>query len=422
MKPSAKTVRALLLSTVFLVIVAWAAAVPPASAQTIQVISANPSSAAQGTVNLNVTVNGNGFKKGALAKFYVTGTTDPGGITVNSTAFVSSSQLVANINAAQNATISKFDIVVTNTNGRTGKGTELFAVVVPDPAIGFANAVLSSLMVMNANGADQVTLLQGPKGVWYRRPSWSPDGSQLVFESTIQGDGIYVINKDGSGLRKVIALNNGAGLAYPVWSSAPAADLQWKIAFSDQVSGHSQNNLFLVNLNGTGLVNLTNSVESQFYPTWDPYATRLAAQVYPCPPNTSCSSHLYEYSLGLVDGAVGITSTTDLTASGPLQSSDIYQPDWAKTQDKIALLARPLNNLNSAALWIVSLADPANPVELTAGTGWTSWSPDDSKIVFGNGTIYMINPDGSGLVSLNVSGTQPGWRRCCPTCVVPCSQ
>jgi hypothetical protein len=187
--------------------------------------------------------------------------------------------------------------------------------------------------------------------------------------------------------------------------------------------------MFLVNLDGTGLVNLTNSIQSEFSPTWDPYATRLGAQVYPCPPNTSCTTHLYEHSLGLVNGAVGITSTTDLTASGPLSSADIYEPDWAKTQDKIALIARPLSNTNDSALWIVSLADPANPVELTAtfdtGAVSPSWSPDDSKIVYrrmvsSKVTISVINADGSAEVDL-ANGDRPGWRRCCPTCATACA-
>jgi hypothetical protein len=95
----------------------------------IQVSSTSPNSAAQGTINLNVTVNGSGFKKGAKAQWFVTGTTDPGGITVNSTAFNSPNQLTANITVSLTATVSGFDVHVTNADGRTGKGTDLFAVV-----------------------------------------------------------------------------------------------------------------------------------------------------------------------------------------------------------------------------------------------------------------------------------------------------
>lgn len=101
--------------------------VTPASAQ-ISVTSALPNSATQGTINLDVTVGGKGFKAGATAQWFVSGTTNPGGVTVNSTAFVNSNTLTANITVSSTANVGGFDIVVKNTDGRTGKGTELFAV------------------------------------------------------------------------------------------------------------------------------------------------------------------------------------------------------------------------------------------------------------------------------------------------------
>jgi hypothetical protein len=58
----------------------------------------------------------------------VAGTSDPGGVTVNSTTFVSSTELTANITVSDTAVISTFDIQVLNSDGRGGKGTELFAV------------------------------------------------------------------------------------------------------------------------------------------------------------------------------------------------------------------------------------------------------------------------------------------------------
>ena len=94
----------------------------------VQVTAADPPAAEQGTINLNVRITGKGFKNGAQAKWFVTGTTNPGGVTVNSTTFVSSSELTANITVSDTATISNFDIQVTNSDGRGGKGTELFAV------------------------------------------------------------------------------------------------------------------------------------------------------------------------------------------------------------------------------------------------------------------------------------------------------
>lgn len=99
-----------------------------AQAQTVQVTSADPSSALQGTVSLDVAVTGNGFDSTALVQFLVTGTTNPGGITVKKVAVRGSKKLIATIDVADTAVVDKFDIVVTLSDGRNGKGTTLFKV------------------------------------------------------------------------------------------------------------------------------------------------------------------------------------------------------------------------------------------------------------------------------------------------------
>lgn len=103
-------------------------AVSTASAQ-VQVSSAIPDTGEQGTLSLNVTIKGRGFKNGATVKFFKTKTKDPAGIVVNGTQFVNDTELVANIDIADTAAVAGFDIVVQNADGRTGKGTELFSVV-----------------------------------------------------------------------------------------------------------------------------------------------------------------------------------------------------------------------------------------------------------------------------------------------------
>src|SRR5687767_8738095 len=106
-----------------------------AQAQQIQVNAADPPVAEQGTLSLDVKVTGKGFKNGAQAKWFVTGTTNPGGVTVNSTTFVSSTELRANITVVDNAEIANFDIQVLNSDGRGGKGTELFRVTAKNTVV-----------------------------------------------------------------------------------------------------------------------------------------------------------------------------------------------------------------------------------------------------------------------------------------------
>jgi hypothetical protein len=152
-------------SAAFLILVMFVTAMSAlrASGQ-IQVTSASPTAAPQGTTSLNVTISGSGFKSGAVAKWYVTGTTNPGGVTVNSISGVRSNTLTANITIAAGAVISGFDIVVTNTDGRTGKGTDKFAVTAKGTPIGCYStgtpsgfSLVTQLNPVQSNGAALIT-------------------------------------------------------------------------------------------------------------------------------------------------------------------------------------------------------------------------------------------------------------------------
>lgn len=94
----------------------------------VKVTSADPATTYQGTASLDVTVSGSGFNSTAKARFLVSGTTDTGGITVTNVVVQSSNRLVATIDVAESASVSKFDIEVTLSSGRKGKGTTLFSV------------------------------------------------------------------------------------------------------------------------------------------------------------------------------------------------------------------------------------------------------------------------------------------------------
>jgi hypothetical protein len=101
----------------------------PAAAQSVSVTAADPASGSQDTVGLVVKITGKNFAPGARAAFLLAGTTNPGGITVRGTSYVSSTTLDVVIDIADTASLAYFDIRVTNTNGRSGKGSDLFKVV-----------------------------------------------------------------------------------------------------------------------------------------------------------------------------------------------------------------------------------------------------------------------------------------------------
>jgi len=94
----------------------------------IKVTAATPSSAYQGTISLDVVVSGAGFDNSAKVQYFVSGTTNPGGITVRNVVFRNSKELVTTIAVAETADLASFDIQVTLSSGRKGKGTTLFLV------------------------------------------------------------------------------------------------------------------------------------------------------------------------------------------------------------------------------------------------------------------------------------------------------
>lgn len=108
-------------------LVLWFAPVDGALAQ-VKVTAATPSSAYQGTTSLEVVVTGSGFDASAKVQYFVSGTTNPGGITVRSVAYRKSSELVTTIDVADGALLASYDIQVTLDTGRKGKGTTLFSV------------------------------------------------------------------------------------------------------------------------------------------------------------------------------------------------------------------------------------------------------------------------------------------------------
>ena len=86
------------------------------------VTSTNPTSSPRGVNNISVTVNGTGFVTGAAASF------SGSYVVVNSTSFVSSTQLTANVTIHGVAALGTRDVTVTNPGGASGICTACFTV------------------------------------------------------------------------------------------------------------------------------------------------------------------------------------------------------------------------------------------------------------------------------------------------------
>jgi hypothetical protein len=95
----------------------------------LAVASTSPPAAPQDTV-LDVHVFGSGFVRGATSVWSLNGDTTK--VHVNSTRYVSSGELVANITVPLGAPVASYDVVVALADGKKGIGAEMFAVTPGD--------------------------------------------------------------------------------------------------------------------------------------------------------------------------------------------------------------------------------------------------------------------------------------------------
>lgn len=167
------------------------------------------------------------------------------------------------------------------------------------------------IYTMNADGSNQVRLTNDGSS---RHPSWSPDGTKIVFAT---GFDIYLMNADGTnrfrlptinynddpefspdgtrisylcsrpfdgippGLNDEICVMNADGTNERILSKHPAVEwgAVWspdssKIAFVSNRTGNSE--VYVMNADGNNQVNLSNNPAGDSNPTWLPDGTKIA--------------------------------------------------------------------------------------------------------------------------------------------------
>jgi serine/threonine protein kinase/DNA-binding SARP family transcriptional activator len=239
-------------------------------------------------------------------------------------------------------------------------------------------------------------------------PEWSPDGSKIAYAQVRaqEDDDLYVMNADGTGLTR---LTEGGGDDYdPVWS--PDGRL---IAFAFDDLGFDEYSTSIHTVDpGSGEVTelVTRPNERVGWPSWSPDGNRIAFST-----SSGDGSVLFVMD---ADGS-NVTKVRE-EPTGLFGMPVAWSPDglrivfWGHTRggDETLLSIRPDGT---------GLREFVADLPPEASTLTVDWSPNGRWVVAGGVhdlaavelsevRVFLIRADGSELFEIGVGGSEPAWR------------
>ncbi len=258
------------------------------------------------------------------------------------------------------------------------------------------------IYVMNPDGSEQQDLTNVLVNtelvpIANQAPVWSPNGKQILFAAGHR-PAIYVVDADGTAdpvrLTDSPDTNNFAAQ----WSPNGA-----QIVFVRDIE------IWVMNADGTGATALTTGGS----PVWSPSGRQIAFVRFDGS-GTSVEAHIF------VMNADGTDVTALTTGSGFLD----LDPQWSPNGQAISFLRVPSNLFPFSSLvgdLFVIDRDGGNLTDISNGITTDApgvWSPNGQRIALSgvDRDIYVVNPDGTGLVNVTDSPTvfevgPPSWSR-----------
>lgn len=270
-----------------------------------------------------------------------------------------------------------------------GRGGGVFAIV--SDASGEA-----CIYVINADGSGmrKVTTEEGIES----QPEWSPDGMRLSFAADYDGDNnIYVVDvldMETGTFSEPLQLTDDGGFMHS-WS--PDGN---QIAFENSWD-ETESRLFIMNSDGTNKNEIQNTNTFR-QPVWSPDGTKIACVVSP-----AISANIMIMN---IDGSNQVILTTTIT-------DEVKAPAWSPDGTMIAFDRYTATTMGIGLINV----DGTNARWLSQnGMEYPSFSPDSLHIVCDSGMtgnreqVYILKVDGSEELRVTNSSTyysnEPAWR------------